>query len=112
MTPASNWRPIPTKPFTMRVNLDGSTDVTYGAATINRWDGEIIAPAQAAGGWGTKATLDTTIAKRSTVAFEDHYGNACNVHVLGTFEATSQSPMWDGASNEFLVSVTLLKVAT
>lgn len=111
MTPARNWRPIPSKPATTRVNLDGSTDVTYGPATINQWVGDIIAPVTApGGGWGTKALLDVTIAKRQAVAFEDHYGNACNVHVLGSFEAISRSPMWDGASNEFLVAVVLLKV--
>lgn len=109
MTPADNWRPGPSKPATARVNLNGTMDVTYGPAVINQWTGDIIAPAVAAEGWGTKALLDVTIAKRSAVAFQDHYGNACTVHVLGTFEAVSRSPMWDGASNEFLVAVVLLK---
>lgn len=112
MTPARDWRPVPSKPATTRVNLNGKTDVTYGPATINEWVGAIIAPTVAAGGWGTKATLDVTIAKREPVAFEDHYGNACDVHVLGTFETISVSPVWDGASNEFKVAVVLLKVAT
>lgn len=110
-TPAKNWRPVPAKPATTRVNLDSSTDVTYGPATIHQWIGDIIAPAVADGGWGTKDTLDVTITKRSAVAFEDHYGDACDVHVLGTLDAISLSPMWDGASNEWLVAVVLLKVA-
>ena len=110
MTPSKNWRPVPSKPSTVRVNLDASIDVTYGPATVHEWVGDIIAPNAAEGGWGTKATLDATIAKRAVVSFEDHYGDAYTVHVLGSFDAISRSPMWDGASNEWLVAVVLLKV--
>jgi len=111
MTPAKNWTPVPGKPATVRINLDGSTDATYGPGVIFEWRGAIIAPVTPIDvTWGTKADLDVTIAKRQPIAFVDHYGTSCNVHVLGPFAATSRSPKWDGASNEFEVEVTLVRI--
>ena len=35
------WTPATTKAGSVRLNLDGTLDATYGAGTLLRWEGEI-----------------------------------------------------------------------
>jgi hypothetical protein len=109
-TEAESWKPLLVKPSTVRVNLDGSTDVTYGPAMPVEWNGRIIAPVTGGGSWGDIDDLLTTMAKAEAVAFVDHFGAPYSVHVLGPFDRVSRVNMWDSASNEWLVQVRLVKV--
>ena len=64
-TNAKNWTPAPQKAGSVRLNLDGTLDATYGSGTLLRWEGEIMVPVTAAAGWGTIAQLRTSLQKTS-----------------------------------------------
>ena len=107
------WNPAEGEvPSTGRVMIDGTLDVTYGNATVLRWQGEIRAPVVAeAGEYGTIANLRTSLRKRQLLTFEDHYGTSYTVHSKGPNKERSNSAMWDGDSNIINVVVQLTAVA-
>ena len=114
-TTVKTWNPpIPRKPMTVRVNVDGSLDVTYAAASPLTWGGEIklagtpssTPPAQDKT-WGTQSDIETTLAKLEAVTFVDHFGDSYSVHIR-PFGSRSLTPMWDAASNALYYGVTLI----
>jgi len=110
-TSAANWRPVVNKPYKERYTLAGDLDVTYGDATPTAWEGDIHGPVTArATGWGTIATLRTSMAKKSAVNFTDHNGASGTVHILGQFQQKSTLNTWDASGNVWLVSVRLVIV--
>lgn len=111
-TPFGGWSPaMINKPSTVELTSDGSIDVTYGPASFYSWEGEIEGPVTSPGtGWGTVSDLKTTIAKRQTVKFYDHYGvTEYDVHIIGPFSERSYSPKWDSASNIMIITVSLVE---
>jgi hypothetical protein len=104
--PHGNFGPIRNKPATERVTLSGKSDITFGPGTLVEWVGELIAPVTPDGtGWGDIDDLRYSLGKRTYLAFIDHYGVAHTVYALGAHAESSLTPMWDGASNEWRVSV-------
>ena len=100
----------PTKPARLRKTLAGATDVTYGPAVTEAWQGSIWAPVSASGSYGTIANLRTTIAKMQAVTYTDHYGvNQGTVHILGPFRQRPQTPVWDSSLNKWKVTLRLVK---
>lgn len=110
-TPFGVWSPpVINKPSTVEITSDGTTDVTYGPASFLSWEGDIEAPVTApATGFGTVSDLSTSLAKRQTLAFYDHYNTQYSVHAIGPFHSRSISPKWDSASNVFLITVNLVQ---
>jgi hypothetical protein len=109
-----NWRPAPITPSSSRVVLSGDLDVTFGAATLKSWMGELVAPVTADGsGWGTIADLRTLLKKRQVFTFTDHDATAySNTHILGPFIERSLMLKWDSAANVVYVTVKILSKVT
>jgi hypothetical protein len=109
-TPAKAWEPVPNRPISVRRTLLGAADAAFGPISWREWQGDIRAPVTAeAAGWGTIANLRTSLAKRQALAFVDHYGNACNVVVMGPFPERSIMNVWDDPANSFFVTVALVE---
>ena len=112
-TKHGDWVPKPFRPRTVRVTAGGSLDATFGPSAFNIWQGKIIAPVTPDGaGWGSVSDLRASMLKASSLSMTDHYGTAYTVVVVGGGEEESRSPMWDAASNEFLVNITLKGAAS
>ncbi len=106
----TTWVPLTAKPASVRYNLSGTTDVTYGPAVPVEWAGQVIAPVTRAGAqWGTIDDLRVTLAKRQALDFYDHYDAYYSVHVLGQFIEESLMTMWDDVLNEFWIPIQLIK---
>jgi hypothetical protein len=110
-TNGKNWKPEDIVPSTERILLSGVHDVTFAAATLLVWSGQIEAPVIAAGSWGTITDLRTSLRKRQLLSFTDHYGTAYNVKATGPFKEDSKSVKWDGNSNVIFVQVRLTATA-
>jgi len=107
-TPAKAWEPIPDKPATFRVTLDGKADVTYGPATISEYRGEVEAPVQSDTGWGNVTDLRAVVATLGSVSFTDHFGNSFLAHILGPNGERYLTPMWDASENKVRIAVRLI----
>jgi hypothetical protein len=66
--------------------------------------------ANPATGYGSPNDLKATLAKRTAVAFVDHYGENYSVHLLGPFPEMSFTPVWDGNSNVILFQLTVVGI--
>ena len=105
-TTHKTWTPEVITPMLSRGLLNGNLDATYGPASWLMWSGEVIAPATASGSYGTIADLETTLKKKATVGFTDHYGTAYTaVHLIGPFPKRSLSPNWDVSDNPIYVQI-------
>jgi hypothetical protein len=94
--------------MTVRRNLDGTLDVTYGPGIFVKWQGMIEASASPPSGYGSIADLRSSLQERNSLNFVDHYGTSYTVHAVGPFQEESFSPKWDGTSNKIYVGVTLV----
>jgi len=110
VTPFGKWTPVMDKPATARIDLLGGLDVTYGPATWQRWQGMIEVAANPTIGYGSPNDLRATLAKRTAVAFIDHYGENYSVHLLGPFPEMSFTPVWDGDSNVIFFQLTVVGI--
>jgi hypothetical protein len=114
-TNGKSWHPEDVVPSTERILLSGSHDVTFAAASILVWAGQIEAPTSATGNWGTIGNLRTSLRKRQLLQFRDHYYDTTaityNVKASGPFKEDSKSVKWDGASNVIFVNVKLTATA-
>lgn len=108
ITTAKTWHPEPIVPQTIRVNLDGNLDVTFGPASLQVFVGEIEAPVSPGSGYGSVSDLRTTLAKKQTLSLTDHYGTAHTVAVQGPVIERSLAPKWDGSSNKVYFKVRLI----
>jgi hypothetical protein len=106
--PHGRFSPARSKPSTARITLSGASDVSYGPGTTREWVGVLTAPAKADTGWGSIDDLRDTLDKRQALAFIDHYGTAVTVYAIGVHNEMSFTPMWDGDSNTWTVSVRLV----
>ena len=112
-TPHPRWIPKFTKAGRARLTLAGKGDFTYASGAPQEWEGIIIYPENSPGGnWGDRANIETSLKKMQGLAFQDHHGDSYTVHAQGTFPRESRTPMWDGASNEYEIQVTLLEELT
>ena len=105
-TAAKTWTPVPSKPGSVRLNLNGQMDATYGAGVLLRWEGDILARMTPLSGYGSPADLRASLIKTQGLTFTDHYGTAYTVHVF-RYKERSLSPNWDGATNEIKFQVEL-----
>lgn len=104
--PHGAFAPLRDKPATERLTLSGASDVTYGPGVTLEWIGELIGPVTPDDGtWGDIDDLRASLEKRTVLAFIDHYNVAATVYAFGPHGETSFTPMWDGASNEWRVTV-------
>lgn len=109
-TPHPKWIPKIQKIGRDRLTLAGSGDFTYASGTPLTWEGTIVFPENSPGGsWGDRANIIASLKKRQGLSFQDHYGSSYTVHALGSFPVDSRTPMWDGASNEYEVTVVLME---
>ena len=100
------WRPEPNVPVTIRNNLDGTLDTTFGSATSLIWQGEIVARVnETRPFYGTIETLRASLKKRQTFTFFDHYGISYTVAAQGPFPERSLMPDWDNFNNRIYVLV-------
>ena len=106
-TPVSSWVPSIIKPMTTRDAWDGSTDTTYGPSVHHEWQGLIRASVSPATGYGSITDLRTTISKKSSVTFIDHYGVTYSVDLSGPFKEHSFTNVWDASSNSIDISILL-----
>ena len=106
-----DWETHLIRPSSADMMLNGETAVTFGPAAVREWTGSIKAEVTARDtGWGTITTLRATMAKLSTLSFTDHYAVSYTVHLDIRGPDVSVSPMWDAATNEFSVKVSLRQV--
>ncbi len=63
-TNGKTWTPVPTKAGSVRLNLDGTLDATYGSGTLLRWEGEIKVRVTTETGFGTIDQLRTSLQKK------------------------------------------------
>jgi hypothetical protein len=104
--PHGGFGPIRNKPTTERITLSGKSDITFGPGTLIEWTGEILAPVTPRDtGWGDIDDLRDSLEKRTYLPFIDHYNVATTVYALGAHAENSITPVWDGATNEFRVTV-------
>ena len=114
-TTVKTWSPpMPRKPMTVRVNVNGTLDVTYAAAAPLTWGGELKlinsdTPPDQNKYWGSQDNIEVTLAKLQAVTFVDHFEDVYSVHVrpLGSHSST---PMWDAESNSLYYGLTLIGV--
>jgi hypothetical protein len=110
-TSSGSWSPASVnRPVQVKMLLSGRNDVTYGPAVAKRWEGEVVAPVSPATGYGSISDLRTAYATLSALSFTDHYGDTYSIALLGSITERSKTPMWDGASNSFLVPIVLVPV--
>jgi len=108
-THGKSWHPEPITPQTVRVMLNGNLDVTYGAGSLQIWVGEIEGHVTSPGsGYGTIADLRTSLLKKQTLSFTDHYGTTYTVAAQGPFAERSLSVKWDGTGNVIFVKTRLI----
>lgn len=109
--PSKTWEPSINKPETVRVTLSGALDLTYGPSVFKEWIGSIEAPVTPIdSSWGSVADVRTSLAKKSSVTFVDHYGTSYTVAVSGPFRERSISPKWDASTNVILFDVRIISV--
>lgn len=108
-----DFNPVDTQPAVVRTTLLGAADVTFAPATLNEWRGTIKVPVTAQdGNWGDVATFKAIIALRTSLPFIDHYGTQYTVAVVAQeYNWKSFNPMWDAASNHFLIPVRIVRTA-
>jgi len=108
--PHGQWAPSTDRPVVVRRLLSGGTNVTFGPAPIQRWQGQLNASVTPASGFGDIDDLRATVAKLESLSFTDHYGTSYTVVVDRSVGEESLSPVWDSAENKFKVSLTLLEL--
>jgi hypothetical protein len=107
------WRPEPNVPVTIRNNLNGTLDATYGSATSLIWVGEIVARVtDTRAYYGTVTDLRASLKKRQTFTFIDHYGTSYTVAAQGPFPERSLMPDWDNANNRIYVTIRFIAMVT
>ncbi|MCK4975922.1 MAG: hypothetical protein KAS36_03230 [Anaerolineales bacterium] len=110
-TSFGSWKVRQRKPHSEKYTAAGTLDMTYGPASPYEWAGDILAPVTPDdGSYGDIDDLRATLAKCTSLSYQDHYGGSYTVHAIGPFTEESRSPMWDAASNGFRVDVKLVKV--
>lgn len=103
-----SWRPVSVTGKTIRPTLNDTLDITFGPTTFYDFSGEIVAPVTARGtGWGTISDLRTTLAKKQTLTFVDHYGTSRTIVVMDG-EESSRSAQLDSGTNSFYVKVRMV----
>ena len=108
-TTAKTWIPRVTKPSTVRLNVDGSVDATYGSGILYEWAGDIKVPITSPGpDWGTVDNLRASLKKLAGLPFQDHYGSVLYTVHVNEYKERSLSPKWDSPSNEILFTVKLV----
>ena len=110
LTWTARWRRHWPTPRSVRVLQDGSLDATFANISILEWNGDVQAPVTPPdSNWGSISDLRTILATKGSVTFNDHYGNVYTTAYISQSGAEkSASPMWDGASNEFRINVTIM----
>ena len=108
-TTQQRWVPTTLKPGSVRFTIEGTIDGTYGPDVFYVWQGEIRAPASAGAGWGTISDLRTTLAKRQSLTFIDHWGTSHPVHIVGEMPERFLTPDW--ASSLGFVQVRIIGTA-
>lgn len=105
-TPPTQQRPVQVKKL-----WSGKNDVTFGPASIVEWSGDVIAPVVPDGPeYGSVVDLRTAYSLLQPLSFIDHYGVSYTVVLAGSIAERSKTPVWDGASNSFLVPIILVPV--
>ena len=108
-TPADAWEPTTVTPRTVRVLQDGSLDATFANVTIYEWNGVVEASVTPDTNFGTVAELQTQLATKGSVSFQDHYGTSYSVaYISKSGPLKSRTPMWDGTSNTVSFEVTVM----
>lgn len=110
-TPAKTWQFVTQKPATFRFTLLGAADITYGPGDYSEWQGLIEGAVTPDTGFGTLAELRAILKTKGSVYYQDHYGTAYTVHLLGPFPERSLHPIWDEASNKIYIQVRIVKVS-
>jgi hypothetical protein len=110
MTVFGEWQPLINKPSSVRYLWNGNTDVTYGPGLPQEWRGMVRVPVTASGSWGSISNMRTTLMKKQSVSFTDHYEETYSVHIIGEITEDSFTPGWDNATNVFHIPVRLVKV--
>lgn len=105
------WKPTNRRPMMVRTLLSGNLDITYAESFTTGWQGFIRVPTSETDPWGDIADLRLTIDKKASISYTDHYGNIYTVIVEGDVTEESITPMWDAASNRFMIPISLLKVS-
>ena len=100
--------------MTVRVNVDGTLDVTSPRPRRVTWAGEIklagtpsSTPPLGQDLGNTSRGIETTLAKLEAVTFVDHFGDSYSVHIR-PFGTRSLTPVWDAASNALYYGMTLI----
>lgn len=109
-TTAKDWKPEGQVPGTLRTNLDGSLDATFGAGEYKTWKGEIkidVTPPNVS--YGTEADLIAALTKKSGIVLHDHLYPSTPEYTVYSFnwKKRSLSPMWDSPSNALFFQVVL-----
>jgi hypothetical protein len=105
------WIPVITNPVTARVTLAADLDTTWGTDEVYEFQGELRCDVTPASGYGSPATLRTSLKKKQQLVFIDHYGVSYTIAVLG-FSERSHSPNWEGVGNAMFFSVEIFGVLT
>ena len=109
--PFKEWEPVFEKPVSARFTWAGAADVTFGNGGYKTWSGSIRAQVTPASGFGSVSDIRNTIAKLTTVGFQDHYGDKTyTVAVEQIGPERSISAKWDGASNVIFFPVRLTMI--
>jgi hypothetical protein len=109
--PWKAWQPEPVVPSSARLILDGSGHVVFGPTDLKIWTGELEAPVTPEDAtWGDPDDLRTSLRKRNTLSFTDHFDVTYTVKAQGPFKERSLSPVWDGESNVIFISMSLMSV--
>lgn len=106
----STWKQSQERPMMMRTLLSGTRDIVYGVDFPNQWEGKLRVPVSASGSYGTISDFRTTYAKKQSLSFTDHLGNAYSVVILGNITEESLTPMWDASANVYLIPVQIVEV--
>jgi len=108
--PHGSWAPVTERPVVVRRLLSGGTNVTFGPASLVRWQGMLNASVSPASGFGSVEDLRDTCTKLEAISFTDHYGSVHSVVIDRSVGENSLTPGWDNASNKFQINLTLLKL--
>jgi len=104
-----DWVPWFIKPGTIRYTLGGNSDVTYGTAVPQGWQGFIEVPYTGSSPWGGRTDFETSVKKLQAISFTDHFGSTYNVNIVGEITFEAMKPMYDDTTSKLYYGVRLEK---
>jgi hypothetical protein len=106
-----DWTPQSTVPSQVRPTWTGKLDVTWAPSSITSYTGTVVIRQSPETGFGSLNDFRLVYRATQAFAFVDHYGITHTAVFQGVMPEKSLLNMWDSATNEYHVPVTMYIVS-